>query len=84
MTDMELAFNEEVEKMLDVLDEIIKTEIEPLMEHRIPSKVIGKPFEEWSAEDLQKAAIIFGQAHMEEYIGNKKVKELKELEAEEV
>lgn len=73
---------EEVDKIIDVLDEVIRTDIEPLLPQGI-EKTVGKKYEDWDEKDFQLAQAAFGQK-LESFIANKEVKSLRELESTEV
>jgi len=63
-----------------MLDEIIKTEIEPLLPKGI-EKTLGKKYEEWTPEDFQLGQAIFGNK-LEDFIAKKEVPAMYEAEKE--
>jgi hypothetical protein len=49
-----------IEKQLDAMDLAVKMLIEPFGEAKNPERVIGKPLEQWSPSDYQRAQMIYG------------------------
>ena len=80
MNMIEIA-KEEMEKVLSVLDEVIKEDIEPLLEMGNPETVIGKKYEEWGPSDLQQLGMIYGDK-LNDFIAKKQIKKMRALESE--
>lgn len=59
--------------------------LEPLADVGSPEKVIGKPYEDWTPEDMQKAVMVWGTGSgtpLDNLVFKKKVAELDTLRAE--
>ena len=74
---------EEIALFMDAMNEVIEEDIEPLLDFGNPEKVIGKPYDDWSRQELQRASQIYGHK-LEDFIAKKSIALLEELEAEEV
>jgi hypothetical protein len=69
------------------IDVIIEKYIDPLEDIGNPEKLIGKPYETWTPEDLQSLSKVYGVKEpnpLSDFIFNKKYKELQALKAEEM
>jgi hypothetical protein len=80
--------SELVEIIEETIDEVIKATLEvfheqmdDLLDFGSPAKVIGKPYEQWTGDELMKARAIFG-TKLEDYIADKEVNELLQMERE--
>lgn len=78
------AVKEIIEFDLAVMDEFIKEEIEPLGDIGNPEKLIGKKYEEWTPQDKQMLAQIYGPEPntLSNFIFKREYEKVKELEAE--
>ncbi len=75
--------DEIVELHLNVVDELLEEMVEPLEDIGDPEKLIGKPYKNWSPEDLQRLTTIYGSAPdspLQKFIFNREYKYLQELE----
>ena len=79
-----IAIQEIVELKLKVVDEFIEDVIEPLGEIGNPEKLIGKPYEQWTPQELQALGQIYGNEPnaLSELIFRKSYEEVKKLEKE--
>lgn len=85
------VFDEAVNNLVDLelraIDKLIKEFIEPLSVRENPEKLIGKPLEQWTEQDLQMLTSVYGTKEpniLSNFIFRKKYEQVKELEAEEV
>ena len=79
-----------IEKLVDLkmkaIDRIVDELIEPIADVGNPEKLIGKPYEQWTPEDLASLIKIYGQGEdtpLTRMIFNKEYERVKTLEAEE-
>ena len=54
-----VAISDAIRLKLKAVDKLITDMIEPLEEVGNPETLIHKPYEEWTADDLQKLSIIY-------------------------
>jgi len=73
----------EVDAFMEALKDVMESDIKPLVKYGNPEDVIGKDFEQWTVEELQRAATIYGPK-LEKFLAKKYVDELTELESQEV
>jgi hypothetical protein len=52
--------DEVVQVKLRALKEVMRELVEPIRKVGSPEKVIGKPYEEWTPQDKQRAITIYG------------------------
>jgi hypothetical protein len=79
-TDFTRAVDEAVETTMKAVDYYIKNEIEPILDSLgSPEKLIGKPYEQWTPQDLQVLSQIYGKT-LETFIAKKEINSLIELE----
>ncbi len=81
------SFTEAVKELikfdLEVMDEFIKEEIEPIADVGNPEKLLNKKYEEWTPQDLQNLSIVYGQKEpnrLSNFIFDKEYQKVKELE----
>jgi hypothetical protein len=60
-TNLTLAVEEVVTRQVRAIDKIIEDFIKPLSDVGSPQDIMGKPYAEWTPEDLQRAIMIYGQ-----------------------
>ncbi|MFA5379622.1 MAG: hypothetical protein WC455_27940 [Dehalococcoidia bacterium] len=70
-----------IDESIEAAIEVFNEEIAPLLDFGSPAKVIGKPYEQWTGDELMKARAIFG-TKLEDYIADKEVNELLQMERE--
>jgi hypothetical protein len=76
------AVDELVQEDLEVLDEVIQEDIEVLQIVANPEKLIGKPYELWTPQDMQMLVQIYGDSDkIQKLIFNKEYEHYKEMEA---
>lgn len=71
---------------MKAIDIIVEGLIEPLEKVGAPEQLIGKPYNQWSPEDLQLLTKIYGQGEktpLTNTIFNREYERVKQLEAEE-
>ena len=77
---------DEIIKMkMDIADEYIKEVIDTIGDIGSPEKLIGKKYETWTPEDLQRLAGVYGQGDdtpLAKLIFNKEYEKVKALETE--
>ena len=73
------AVEEVIALKLKAVDEWIGSVVEPLADIGNPEKIIGKPYAQWTPQDLQTLYAIYGKA-LEKFIFNKELKYIQELE----
>ena len=85
------SFSKLVERAISVklkaIDHLLDTMIEPLAKVGAPEDLIGKPYEQWTPEDLQLLTSIYGTADntpLSNLVFKKTYKRILDLEAEEV
>ena len=77
-----LALQEVINEDFKALDEVISEEIEVLGALGNPEKLIGKPYQEWTIQDKQRLAQIYGKDEtLSKFIFKKEYEYVKELEA---
>lgn len=76
--------DEVIEEKLNAADAYIKEFIDPIGDIGSPAKVIDKPYDEWTSEDIQMLAQIYQQDQetLNKYIASKEISKLYELERE--
>jgi hypothetical protein len=77
------AVDEVVQMKLDVADEYIKEVIDAIGDIGSPEKLIGKKYEDWTPEDLQRLAGVYGPGDgtpLARLIFNREYEKVKELE----
>jgi hypothetical protein len=77
------AVEELIKEELDAVDQLIKEFIDPIAAVGNPEELIGKRYEQWTPEDLQKLIGIYGQAPdspLSRVIFNREYEILKEKE----
>lgn len=76
-----------VKLKMQAIDLLIERMIAPISDIGNPEKLIGKKYEEWLPEDLQRLATIYGTVEpnpLSDLIFRKKYKEVQTLESAEV
>lgn len=68
-----------VELKLKAIDSFIQDVIEPLEEVGSPEKLIGKPYKQWTPQDLQMMSMIY-KDKLDKYIFDKEYLEVIALE----
>jgi hypothetical protein len=77
--------NEVLKEELEVIQEVITEDIEPLVKFGSPEKLIGKPYEFWTPVDKQLLAQIYGNdpnSPLVKLIVSKEFDKLQALKAE--
>jgi len=80
------ALDEVITEDLRALDEVIKEDIEALADIGSPEKLIGKKYNEWTPQDKQMLAQIYGvdnESRLSKFIFKKEYEKVLELEREE-
>lgn len=81
-----LAVDKVVALKMRAIDLFIEQYIEPLADVGNPEKLIGKPYEEWTPQDLTMLIQIYGQQEpnpLSNLIFNREYDKVKAMEAEE-
>jgi len=83
-TEWSTAMTEYVNLVTEAIDIIVDEWIEPLGDIGSPEKLIGKPYEEWTPQDLQMLGQVYGAEPnaLSDLIFTKKYAEVKRLEQE--
>ncbi len=79
------AIDQAIKIKLEAVDKFLTDYIEPLGELGNPEKLIGKPYETWTPEDLQQLAQIYGdnpQSLLAKFIFRKEYEKVLKMEAE--
>jgi len=82
-TDFTKMVNEVIELKLKAVDAYIEEIVEPLAEVGNPEKLMGKKYEEFTPQDLQMLAQVYGQNEpnpLSDLIFKKSYEEVKKLE----
>lgn len=74
--------DEVIEMKLKVAEEYIEHVIGNLGKLPKPEEITGKPYGQWSAEDMAKVEAAYGREGLEKIIAKKEVAELEKMEAE--
>ena len=76
--------DEVVEEGLKSVDDFVEDFIDPIADIGSPAKVIDKPYNEWTPEDIRMVAQIYQQDQetLEKYIAGKEISKLYNLEQE--
>ena len=76
--------DEVIEEKLAAADAFIEDFIDPIGDIGSPAKVIDKPYDEWTPQDLQRLAQIYQQDPdtLSKYIASKEISKLYDLEQE--
>lgn len=71
-----------IQKEMKRVDKYIKQHIDPIADIGSPAKVIGKPFEEWSQQDMEKLGQTYSydREKLERYIFDKEYRDILALE----
>ena len=80
------VINETISDMLSVADEVIGELEYQFEETRNPEKLIGKPYETWTAQDFQMLGQVYGEGDnsLSRLIFNKSYEEVLTLEESEL
>ncbi len=84
-TDLTKAAEEVVAFKLKAIDKLIEEVIDPLADVGNPEKIMKKPFEQWTPEDLQKVTMIYGTSEtspLANLIFRKTLERVEKLESE--
>lgn len=77
------ALDEVIAEDLEALDAVIEEDIEVLGDIGNPEKLIGKPYEEWTPQDKQRLAQIYGSDEtLSKFIFKREYEAVKKLEEE--
>jgi hypothetical protein len=79
------AVDEVIQAQLEVIDEYIKDVVDKIGDIGSPEKLIGKKYEDWTPEDLQRMAGVYGEGDntpLAKLIFTKSYAEVKALEKE--
>jgi hypothetical protein len=77
------ALEEVIEEDMKAIDAVIEEDIEVLAELGNPEKLIGKPYEEWTPQDIQQLKQVYGNDEtLNKFMFNKEYKEVLAMEAE--
>jgi len=85
-TELTKAIDKATEVKLQAVDKLVKELIKPLEKIGNPEDVLGKPYEQWSPQDLNIMITLYGQGDntpLSNLIFRKTYKRVTELEAEE-
>ena len=85
-TDLEKSMDRAIEVKLKAVDLLVEELIEPLEKIGSPEALIGKPYEQWTAQDLMMLVQIYGQTEpnpLSDLIFKKSYENVKQLEKEE-
>lgn len=76
--------DEIIELKVRIADEFIKDVIEPLADIGDPEKLLGKPYEQWTPQDLQMLGSLYGEEPnpLSNLIFKKELEKVKQLEKE--
>jgi len=80
------ALEQVIAEDLRALDEVIKEDIEALADIGSPEKLIGKKYEEWTQQDKQMLAQVYGtgdESRLSKLIFKREYEKVLELEKEE-
>lgn len=86
-TPLTIAIDKAVQIKMKAVDALIEELVEPLADVGNPEKLIKKPYEQWTKDDLQLLTRIYGTGEdtpLTRIIFNKNYERVKELEAQEV
>lgn len=84
--ELDKAIDKAIEVKLKAVDQLVKEFIEPLEKVGNPEELIGKPYEQWTAQDFQLLASIYGNSDntpLANLVFKKEYEKVKKLEAEE-
>ena len=85
-TPLTLAINRAIQIKLKAVDRLMKELVEPLEDVGNPEKLIGKKYEDWTAEDLNLLSKIYGTKEpnlLSNLLERKLIDEVIQLEQEE-
>jgi len=76
--------DEIIELKVRIADEFIEDVIEPLADIGDPEKLIGKPYEQWTPQDLQMLGSLYGEEPnpLSDLIFKKELKKVQDMERE--
>ena len=77
------AVNDIIEIKLSAIDEFLEEIVEPIENVGNPEKLIGRPYNTWTPEDMQRLITIYGSAPdspLQKFIFNREYQHLIELE----
>lgn len=81
------AMDRVIAVQMKVMDRVMEDLIEPIADVGSPEKLINKPYETWTPEDLQLLTQVYGTQEpsvLSDLIFKKTYERVKELESEEV
>ena len=84
-SDLTKAVGQVIALKLKAIDRFVEEVVEPLSDVGNPEKLIGRPYETWTPEDLQRLAMIYGPKEpnaLSNLIFTRKLEEVKRLEGE--
>ena len=84
-TQLTQAIEEVIRIKLKAVDLFVEKYIEPLTDVGNPEKLIGKPYEQWTPDDLQRLVLIYGEGEpniLSDFIFKKEYEKVKSLEEE--
>ena len=84
-SDFATAVDDIIKMKMEVVDEYIKDIVDEIGDIGSPEKLIGKKYEEWTPEDLQRLAGVYGEGDdtpLAKLIFNKEYEKVKALEVE--
>lgn len=84
-TPMTAAISKMIAVKMKAIDQLIEEMVTPVIKVGNPADLIGKPYELWTPEDLQRLQTIYGtgpNSPLQRFIFNKEYEHLRELEAE--
>lgn len=83
----DIAVDEVISLKMKAVDKLIKELIEPLRVTDNPEDLIGKPYEQWTSQDLERLKMVYGTKEpnvLSNFIFKKTYERVKELESEEL
>ena len=68
----------------DIVDEVVDEMMKPLVDLDNPEKIMGKKYDDWTEQDLQRAATVYQSQPdiLNKFIAKKEIPKLYELEKE--
>lgn len=69
-----------IAETLEAVQEVYDEQIAPMVRFGSPSEVIGKPYEQWNAQDHARAQAVIPHIYTNGYVAGKEVDSLLEAE----
>ena len=76
--------DEVMKQLMEIADTVVDEMLKPIVDFDNPEKLMGKKYDEWTPQDLQRAATVYQSQpdKLNDFISKKEITKLYELEQE--